>query len=99
LATSLAKALRERPVGVEDAATVALARRLAAEIDDAESAAVVEKLTPRLLAVLTALQMTPASRVAARPPAGGTEEPARGGVASVGRDVVAEQRGRYADPR
>lgn len=93
---ALSKALKERPPGPEDVATVALARRIAAEIDGAESVATVDKLTPRLLAVLAALGLTPTSRTVSSP--AGDAVPG-GGVVSVGRDVVAEQRARYGDPR
>lgn len=70
----LEQALATLDLGAGDAAAVALARLLAAEIDSDE--ADVEKLSPRLLAVLDALGLTPKARAALTKRGGSDDKPA-----------------------
>lgn len=70
----LEQALATLDLGAGDAAAVALARLLADEIDSPE--ADVEKLSPRLLAVLDALGLTPKARAALTKKGGSDDKPA-----------------------
>lgn len=63
LATEVANTIRSLDVTGEDAAAVKLARLYATEIDQAEDkAAALDKLGPKLLAVLESLGATPTAR-------------------------------------
>jgi hypothetical protein len=69
--TALNASLRNHaPIGAHDKATVNLAKKLATKMDELEDVDAIGALAPKLLAVLTALGLTPASRAAAAPKGG-----------------------------
>lgn len=74
ISRALASALKAHPAEPRGAAIVALAKRLAAELDDATDPDVVVKLAPRLLAACVELGMG-RSAAAAVTQGGGTDEP------------------------
>lgn len=86
VANSFNEALRQSKYEISDAAAIAIAMRLAQEIDTETDAKTVGDLSVKLLATLTALGMTPAARNAI----------AKGAVPNVptGPDAIAHLRDR-----
>lgn len=85
VASALNVALTATKHEKRDGAAVALAVKLAGQVDAAGDAKTVGELAPKLLAVLAALGMTPAARapqVASRPAGGVTDGAAGGPVVS-----------------
>lgn len=78
LAPAVAASVAGLELAPSDAAVVRLAQSYAAAIDGAEDPRdALEKLGPKLLAALQALQATPAARARRRPQGGGSAGPNR----------------------